>query len=281
MDLNQAKTFLAIAETGSFVEAAERLNITQSTVSARIKNLEYLFGQSLFTRGRSGAQLTAAGEQFKRHASTIVRTWDHARQEAGLPESYAALLKIGGQYSFWDNVLLSLVENMRSKYPSIALRTDGGSSEVLIQQLSDGLLDIAVMYTPQSKAGLTVEKLFEETLLAVSSSKDTSTIGNSDYIFVEWGDHFRASHAESFPEVLTPGLTDGMGPLALDLIIRHGGTGYFPERMVKSNLDNKKLYLVPNARVFRRPAFVVYPEDSSSETISLALGELRQIAVEI
>jgi len=50
---------------------------------------------------------------------------------------------------------------------------------------------------------------------------------------------------------------------------------------VKSNLDNKKLYLVPNARVFRRPAFVVYPEDSSSETISLALGELRQIAVEI
>ena len=72
MDLDQVKTFLAIAEIGSFVDAAAqlaiaeigsfvdaaaRLNITQSTVSARIKNLEYLIGQPLFTRGRAGAQL--------------------------------------------------------------------------------------------------------------------------------------------------------------------------------------------------------------------------------
>lgn len=277
MDLDQAKTFLAIAETGSFVEAAGRLNVTQSTVSARIKNLEYLFGQPLFTRGRAGAQMTPAGEQFKRHAATIIRTWDHARQEAGLPTSFAALLKIGGQYSFWDNILVEWVGSMRKNHPSIALRTDGGSSEALVQQLSDGLLDFGVMYSPQNRSGLTVEKLFEDTLLAVSSLKDTPAIGGSDYIFVEWGDLFRASHAESFPEVVTPGLTDGMGPLALDLILRYGGTGYFPLRMVKSHLENQKLNIVPDTPVYQRPAYVVYPEDSGNESIGVALDALYQI----
>jgi len=277
MDLDQAKTFLAIAETGSFVDAAGRLNITQSTVSARIKNLEYLFGQPLFTRGRAGAKLTPAGEQFKRHAATIVRTWDHARQESGLPDTFTALLKVGGQYSFWDNILLDWVGSMRNNHPSIALRADGGSSEALVQQLSDGLLDFGVMYSPQYKSGLTVEKLFEETLLAVSSLKDSPVIGGSDYIFVEWGDLFRASHAESFPEVVTPGLTDGMGPLALDLMLRHGGTGYFPLRMVKPYLESQKLKLVPDAPVYQRPAYVVYPEDSGNEAIGVALVELRKI----
>ena len=58
MDIGLARTFLAIADAGNFVKAAERLNITQSTVSARVKLLESLLGQALFVRSKSGAQLT-------------------------------------------------------------------------------------------------------------------------------------------------------------------------------------------------------------------------------
>jgi len=61
MDIQLARTFLAVAATGSFIGAAERLHITQSTVSARIKTLEQQLGTSLFRRGRGGAELTAPG----------------------------------------------------------------------------------------------------------------------------------------------------------------------------------------------------------------------------
>ena len=62
MDINLARTFLMVAETGSFIDAAHRLNITQSTVSARINGLEVLLGRPVFERSKSGADLTAAGE---------------------------------------------------------------------------------------------------------------------------------------------------------------------------------------------------------------------------
>jgi DNA-binding transcriptional LysR family regulator len=61
MDTELARTFLAVATSGNFVAAASRLHVTQSTVSARIQNLEAALGRRLFLRGRSGATLTPAG----------------------------------------------------------------------------------------------------------------------------------------------------------------------------------------------------------------------------
>ncbi|MEO0730421.1 MAG: LysR family transcriptional regulator, partial [Pseudomonadota bacterium] len=57
MDIGLAHTFLTVAETGSFIDAGRRMNITQSTVSARIRNLEDALGQALFDRTKTGAEL--------------------------------------------------------------------------------------------------------------------------------------------------------------------------------------------------------------------------------
>ncbi len=65
MDVNLARTFLMVAETGSFIDAARKMNVTQSTVSARIKGLEDLLGRPLFRRSKTGATPTPAGEQFQ------------------------------------------------------------------------------------------------------------------------------------------------------------------------------------------------------------------------
>ncbi|NQV54384.1 MAG: LysR family transcriptional regulator [Rhodospirillales bacterium] len=281
MDINQAKTFLAVVETGSFVMAGEQLNVTQSTVSARIKNLEYLIGRPLFTRGRSGAVTTGAGEQFKRHAAALIRVWDHARQEAGLPENFQTLLNAGGQFSFWDNLMLDWARRMRANHPAVALRMEGGSSEFLTAQMNDGLLDLAVMYSPQNRTGLIIEKLFDETLVALSSHPDNAVIGGDDYIYIEWGDHFRVSHAEVFPDVETPGLSDGIGTLALEFILRDGGTGYFPQRMSESYIREGRLFFVPDAPKFQRPVFLVFSEDPIDDALPGALDEMRRVVSEL
>src|SRR5665647_1946887 len=117
MDVNLARTFLMVAETGSFIDAARKMNITQSTVSARIKGLEDLLGRPLFARSKSGAELTAAGEQFQKHALALVRVWQHAQLEVGLSDQHRDHLAVGAPISFWDGFLLKWVSWLRSNIP--------------------------------------------------------------------------------------------------------------------------------------------------------------------
>lgn len=74
MEIEFARTFLTVAAADNFVAAAERLHVTQSTVSARIQALENQLCAKLFRRGRGGAELTPAGQRFLRHAKNLVRT---------------------------------------------------------------------------------------------------------------------------------------------------------------------------------------------------------------
>ena len=85
MDIEQARTFLAIAGYGSFLEASRRLHLTQSTVSARIQRLEEELGVRLFVRNRAGAALTAGGRRFAEYAKRLVLTAEQARHHVGLP----------------------------------------------------------------------------------------------------------------------------------------------------------------------------------------------------
>lgn len=61
MDVDLARTFLTISETAHFGKAARALNVTQSTISARIKTLEDMLGQPLFVRSKLGTTLTQIG----------------------------------------------------------------------------------------------------------------------------------------------------------------------------------------------------------------------------
>ena len=78
MDITNIRTFLAVVETGSFVSAAERVHVTQSTVSMRIRSLEEQLGVKVFERNKSGASLTNSGREFAKHAVAMARIWDQA-----------------------------------------------------------------------------------------------------------------------------------------------------------------------------------------------------------
>ena len=85
MDMDQVRTFLEVVEAGSFIRAADALHVTQSTVSARIKELELRLGQPLFVRRKSGVTLTTAGKRFQPHAATLLHVLQQARQDIALP----------------------------------------------------------------------------------------------------------------------------------------------------------------------------------------------------
>jgi DNA-binding transcriptional LysR family regulator len=261
MNIEHIKTFLEIAATGNFNRAAERLNVTQSTASARIKSLEDRLDRVLFLRGRNGATLTAAGRR-------------------ALPEGYRAYLGLGSQVSLWERLILKWIPWMRQAAPDVALRLEADYSDSLMRQLSDGLLDAGVMYLPRHGPGLVIETLLEERLVLVSSSKRTLSAGwVEDYLYVEWGDDFRAEHSRAFPEMASPAISVGLGALGLQYILENGGSGYFPLRVVRPLLAARRLFRVRQAPEFRRPAYVVYSADpNDGELLQLALTGLRQVA---
>jgi len=280
MDVELARTFVAVVESGSFVEAANRVYVTQSTVSMRIKALEERLGRTLFERGKAGVKMTPAGLQFHKHALALVRVWEQARLEVALPVGYQAALTVGGQYSLWDGFLLNWVGRMRADAPDIALRTQAGFSNLLMQHLVEGTLDIGVMYTPASRPGFEVELLFEEELVFVSSEFHPSQRPDKNYIYVDWGPEFRADHSLNFPDLSTPGLYMELGSLSLKYLLDSKGSGYFPRRLVEPHLSAGTLKLVPDAPVFHYPAYVVYPAQGDSLLLKRALKAMRNLAAD-
>ena len=130
MDVDHARTLLAIVETGSFKEAANKLFLTQSAISARVKALEDLIGKRLLERSKSGVQLTPAGEHFYRHATTLVRVWRQALLEVALSDEHVDHLAVGAQISLWEGFLLKWIAWLQDEHGNIAVNASvGGSSE--------------------------------------------------------------------------------------------------------------------------------------------------------
>ncbi|MGB5741231.1 MAG: LysR family transcriptional regulator [Sedimenticolaceae bacterium] len=277
MDVDQARTFLAIAAHGSFLEAAKRIHVTQSTVSARIRNLESELGAQLFVRNRAGATLTAAGRRFMQHAKSLVLTVEQARHDVGLPSRYRATVRIGGRIALWEDFLPSWVGWMRRSAPDVAIRSEIGFEEDLMRRLVEGTLDIGVMYTPSHAPGLIVEHLFDETLVMVSTDPETRWPGD-DYIYVEWGPGFYAKHQESYPDFARPPQVVNIGWLGIQLILANGGSCFLPIRMARSLLEARKLYQVASAPEFPHPAYMVFPRESDSEVLHQAVEGLRELA---
>lgn len=278
MDIDLARTFLAICETGNFNRAAELINVTQSTVSMRIKALEDMLGRSLFIRGKAGASLTGAGLLFRRYATTLVRTWEQARQEVALPPEFQGVLAVGGQITLWDNLILKWIPWMKTAVPDMAIRAEVGLSDWLMRQLLDGLLDVAVMYTPQSQPGFVIEELLAEKLVLVSSTPGGTGAGGPGYVYVDWGPEFRIHHGNAFPDLPMPALSVSHGPLALQYLLDNGGAGYFALRLVREHLAARRLFRVENAPEFSRPAYMVFPGDRTDERFKTALQGLRYVA---
>jgi DNA-binding transcriptional LysR family regulator len=279
MDIELARTFLAVVAASNFVGAAERLHVTQSTVSARIQTLERQLGVVLLQRHRNGTAVTAAGQRFMRHAKSLVRTLEQARHDVGLPAGYCGSLTVRGRIGLWDGFLPKWVAWMRSEMPDTSLRMEIGFEEDIMQGLIQGTVDIGLMYTPENRPGLGIERLFDETLLLVST-EHSSDWNNDSYVHIDWGAEFEAQFATHFPEAEPPALLASVGWLGLQQILVSGGAGFFPRRMVTPLIEAGRLWQIPDAPVFSLPAYLVYPQDRRDNSMMRALEGLRGLSAQ-
>jgi DNA-binding transcriptional LysR family regulator len=280
MDIESARTFLKIVHTGSFVAAARSLHLTQAAISRRMKALEEYLGCRLLERSKSGVTLTPSGRRFVKYATNLVQTIERARSEVGVAPIYSGALTIGGRFGLWDRLLLTLLENMSTHHSDIQIKAEIGFEEGLMQSLIDGTLDIGVMYTPQHRPNLSVEKLLVEELILVSTNIfDNADLKPHMYVHVDWGPEFLSQLMITLPELSSPALTVGISWIGLKYILSAGGAGYFPRRLVRELIDQKRLFPVKNAPQFKLPAYVVYPKATNNELINSTVVLLKQLAL--
>lgn len=281
MDTELARTFLAVVAGGSFVAAAQRLHVTQSTVSVRIQRLEEILGTALFVRNKAGTTLTPAGKQFQRHAAVLTRTVEQARQDIGVATGFRASLTVGGRIGLWEDLLARWLPTFAKLAPTVAVRALVGFEEDLMQALIEGRADIGVMYAPHSRPGLNVEPILEERLVFVSTQANPSPEPGRDYIYVDWGPEFFAQHSLAFPNFTGAALTVNVGWLGLLQILHFGGSGYFPARLLVEYEADGRVHRVPQAPEFRLPAYLCFPAKSDSESLALAVDTIRRVATEM
>jgi DNA-binding transcriptional LysR family regulator len=281
MKVEYLETFLDLIQTRNFQRTAERLNITQSTVSSRVRSLENAIGASLFTRGRSGAELTPEGRKFENYALNIRQCWNLARQELGLPAGYENRLRIATQVSLWERIIKRWVVWLREQFPTTAVHVEADYSKSMINDLTFGVLDIGVVYTPQYQPDVEYHHLFDEKFMMVSTrAASLEEIGVEDYVFVALSPYFVNQHSQLLPRLHLAPVSMGLSAMSVELLRTKGGAAYLPWDNAEALIARGEFYQVEGAPVIEQPVFVTFlSRQRHRPMINQAIKGLRTIAV--
>jgi DNA-binding transcriptional LysR family regulator len=145
MNRKQLETFAAIVRLGSFAAAAASLNATQSTVSARIQELEQSLGVVLFDRTQRRAHLTAKGRELISYAQAAMNLFSEIEQQVGNPEALSGTVRVGVAEMVAISWLADFVSTLHKGFPNLKLEFDVNLTADLLSKLNDGELDIALI----------------------------------------------------------------------------------------------------------------------------------------
>lgn len=170
MELRHLRYFKALSECLNFTRAAERVHVTQSTLSHQIKQLEEELDKPLFERLGKKVFLTEAGETF---LTFVTQALDSVDQGLGaLKESADSLtgeVRVGATHTFNLELLPQCIATFLDKYPTVRIRVEELAADEIIAKLKSGELDLGISYRPDTPDELWFEPLYnEEMVLAVS-----------------------------------------------------------------------------------------------------------------
>lgn len=174
MQIELIETFLDLCTTRSFNRTADRLGITQSTVSGRIRSLEATLGHRLFIRSRSGTELTTEGLRFAPHARALLHGWTEARHAIGEAGSGAVTMRIGIQHDLVGIHFSELIKDFRAALPGTSFLFEADYSAQMSTDLTTGVEDVAILFSPRFHPDLYFETIGEVAYVMVSTEPTAS-----------------------------------------------------------------------------------------------------------
>ncbi len=169
MELRHLRYFSALAAELSFTRAAEKVHVTQSTLSHQIKQLENEIGQPLFSRIGKRVVITEAGEVLLSRVSKALREIDDGiRDLKGTTEPLQGKLQIGSTYTFNIKFVPVCVGVFLRRHPNVSVTVLELSASDVEEQLDREAIDLGIAYRPAHRPGFIFEPLYiDEMVLAV------------------------------------------------------------------------------------------------------------------
>lgn len=163
MNLRDLKYIVAVAETKSFVHAAELCFVSQPTLSMQIKKLEKSLNVKIFERNNKRVLVTEIGKQIVETARHILQDAEHIKALAkNEQDPFAGNFTLGAFPTLAPYILPKLIPLIKEKLPRLRLILVEEKTMVLVQQLKDGLIDAALLAGPINDDTLQTEKLFDD-----------------------------------------------------------------------------------------------------------------------
>jgi DNA-binding transcriptional LysR family regulator len=171
MELRLLRTFKAVAESGSFTQAASRIHLTQAAVSVHVRQLEEEVGAPLFLRVNKKLYLTEAGRALLGHAETIIRAHDDAKADlAAIGGPSRGRLRLGvASTAITAHPLPEILSEIKRKYALLDLSVVAGTSEMIIEQILAGSIDVGLVSLPVEASDVLTETLRSDRLVAAMS----------------------------------------------------------------------------------------------------------------
>ncbi len=258
MQIELLDTFLDLVETRSFHRTAERLEITQSTVSARLQVLETAIGSRLFSRSRAGTQLTTEGLKFHPHARALRHAWTEAQRSVAPSGNAAVSLRIGIQHDLAAGRIGGWVGAFRKSLPDCAFYIEPDYSMQMCQDIAKGALDFAIVYSPQPQPDLHFASVGEVSYRLISSGGSTrAALKPESYIRASYAAAFDAAHAQTLPEMSATPFASGQEAAVAALLQSMGGAAFVLQRTATALIETGKFAAVTDVDPITQPVYVV------------------------
>src|SRR5271170_120680 len=169
VDLKQLEYFRHVAELGSFTRAASFLSVVQPALSRQVRQLEIELGQNLFDRNGRGVVLTDAGTRLLEHTRGILTQIGRARQELeDQRKGDSGHFTLGLPPSLGRSVTVPMVKAFAAQLPNARLATVEGLSAYILEWLSVGRVDCALVYNAPTAPNVDLQPLLDEQLFLIS-----------------------------------------------------------------------------------------------------------------
>lgn len=261
--LKQLQYLVAISDQLNFTRAAGACFVTQSTLSAGLKELEAVLGTQLVERDRQTVLMTPIGlEVASRARSILAAAQDMVGLAAGTAEPMTGLLRLGVIPTIAPFLLPHALSALRKHYPELKLALREDLTGNLLAQLEVGQLDFALIALPFDTSSLLVEPLFDDEIWVVGLKSDPEvrpkqvrfTPAISDRLLLLEEGHCLREHALSACSIVphAPERFEATSLLTLVQMIESGlGVGLVPQMAIKSGLIQSPALL---ARPIAKPA---------------------------
>jgi LysR family hydrogen peroxide-inducible transcriptional activator len=167
MTITQLHYVLAVAEYQNFTKAAEKVFVTQPTLSMQIQKLEDELKVQIFDRSKKPIELTEVGKKIVHQAKNIVNESDRIQDIVDQQKGF-----IGGEFrlgiipTIMPTLLPMFLNNFIKKYPKVKLKIEELHTEAIIENLQDGHLDAAIAATPLEQENIKERVLYYEPFVA-------------------------------------------------------------------------------------------------------------------